>query len=287
MSASQSPASVESYWDTVAENFDRNVTDGLTRRARRRILWRHLDHAFAPGQRILELNCGTGVDAAHLAERNIRILACDVSPGMIEAARTRMTARGVHDLLQLRVLPTERLGELSADGPFDGALSCFAGLNCVQDLPQVARDLSLLLRPGATAVICMMGKLVLWEILWYLAHGNPQKAVQRMRKTEIETDAVKVRYYSRREIREAFAPYFILKQWKGLGITVPPSYMESWARRFSRTTAALSRADLVLSGVPLVRNLADSVLLHFERKPFRSQVTASLRTPLHLRPEYY
>jgi ubiquinone/menaquinone biosynthesis C-methylase UbiE len=263
---SESPASVQGYWDAVAQHFDREVTGALTRQARRKLLWQHLDHAFAPGQKILELNCGTGVDAAYLATRGIRVVACDVAPGMIDAASRRMAERRLGNLVQLRVLPTEQLRELSSDGPFDGTLSCFAGLNCIQDLPEVARDLALLLRPGATAIICMMGKLVLWEILWYMAHGNPQKAVQRMRKSGTETGAVKVRYYSRREIRQAFAPYFLLKQWKGLGITVPPTYMESWARRFSRTTAALSRADAILSGVPLVRNLADSVLLHFERK---------------------
>jgi len=252
--STESRESVQHYWDAVAQNFDCEVTNLLTIQARRRLLWQHLSRAFASGQRILELNCGTGVDAVYLAERGVRVVACDVSFGMVEVARRRIIEHGVVDRVKLCVLATERIAELSVEATFDGALSCFSGLNCVGDLSGVARDLSLLLRPGAVAVITMMGKLVPWEILWLLAHGRPGKALRRMRKHGAETDPVRVYRYSMREVRDAFRPYFILREWKGLGIAVPPSYMESWAQRFRRTTAVLSHADAVLQHVPLVRN---------------------------------
>ena len=39
----------------------------LIGRAQRRVVTKELDRIFHSGQRILELNCGTGVDALHLA----------------------------------------------------------------------------------------------------------------------------------------------------------------------------------------------------------------------------
>ena len=49
-------------------------------------VWRELLRTFHPGQRVLEINCGTGIDAVSLGERGIRVLACDIAPRMIELA---------------------------------------------------------------------------------------------------------------------------------------------------------------------------------------------------------
>ena len=69
--------SAQAYWDTVATTYDRDFGDSVTGRVNRRVVWRALDRAFKPGQRVLELNCGTGIDAVHLAARGIRVLACE------------------------------------------------------------------------------------------------------------------------------------------------------------------------------------------------------------------
>ena len=60
-----------------------------------------------------------------------------------------------------------------------------------------------------------------------------------------------------------FAPDFELRSWRGLGIAVPPSYMEHWARRFPEVTRLLARADNRIDRLPLFRNLGDRVLLEF------------------------
>ena len=60
-------------------------------------MWRWLDTAFQPGEQVLELSCGTGEDALHLAEQGVRILATDPSAGMLEVARkvARLRPMGV------------------------------------------------------------------------------------------------------------------------------------------------------------------------------------------------
>ena len=265
-------------FDALAETYDESFTRSLIGRAQRDAVWRELDRVFRPGQSILEINCGTGVDAVYLAAGGVQVLACDSSPRMIEVAERRLADDTPRPALRapvhFEVLATEEIGTLQAPGSppqFDGALSNFAGLNCVEDLSRVARDLARLLRPGAPAVLCFFGPLCAWEILLYLAHGNPTKAFRRLRPggalAELAEGAtVRVRYPGVRAITRIFAPCFVLKRWKGVGVSVPPTYLEPLAQRFPKAVRALAGADLWLGRCPLARGMADHVLLEFARK---------------------
>src|SRR5437667_12630192 len=57
---------------------------------------------FRPGNRILELGCGTGRDAVALARRGIRVEATYVSPAMTAATPARVLGAGLSDRLFVR-----------------------------------------------------------------------------------------------------------------------------------------------------------------------------------------
>src|SRR5262249_50601554 len=110
----------------------------------------------------------------------------------------------------------------------------------------------------------------LWEILWYLKRWNPKKAFRRLRggggETALASDVtVEIYYWSIRKVVRAFSPYFRLVRWKGVGIAVPPSYLEPLVRRFPRTLRLAAKADRLVERCPFIRSLADHVLLTFER----------------------
>lgn len=261
--------SAQRYWDAAAETYEQDFSGTLIGRTRRAAVWRQADRLFQPGQRILELSCGTGEDAVHLAERGVRILACDLSPRMIELARARVEAARCGDRVDLRALANEEIGKLAEQGPFDGAFSNFAGLNCVKDLRAVAADLGRIVKPGGRLLTSMIGRFVPWEVTWRLAHLDFPRAFERRRrgaKRVVDGATVRVRYYSIGEIRRAFSPEFRLLRRRGIGVFVPPSYLEGWARRLPRTTRALAAIDERMGGWPLVRDMADAVLLEFERR---------------------
>jgi SAM-dependent methyltransferase len=259
--------SAKAYWDASAETYERDFSGTLVGGLRREAVWCELDRAFQLDQRVLELNCGTGIDALHLAERGVRVLACDISPRMIELGRERVAAAGLAHRVEFRVLATEHIAALSDEASFDGVFSNFSGLNCVEDLSTVARDLALLLKPGAPAVFCMMGRFVPWEIVWFLAHGDPRRALLRLGRASsrgLETQKVSVRCPSVHEVTRLLAPHFELRKWKSIGITVPPSYMEAWAKRFARTTRMMARLEGVVGSYPVFRNMGDCVVMRFE-----------------------
>src|SRR5437764_5739023 len=155
-------------FDALAETYDDIFTESGVGRTQRTAVLRVMDEHFRASQQILEINCGTGVDAVHLAKQGARVVACDISAKMIALARRRLAREGLESMVEFRVLPTERLRILQGDGPFDGALSNFAGLNCVEDLSRVSSDLARLLKPGAKFVACVFSRWCFWEILWYL-----------------------------------------------------------------------------------------------------------------------
>ncbi len=260
-------------FDAVAERYDETFTLSKVGQAQRASIWKELEKTFHPGDRVLELGCGTGVDASFLAQRGVTVVACDASPQMIAVAR-----RGTQELnnigaapVRLHQLRAEEVGSLREQGLFEGAFSNFGALNCVDNLRSLAIDLAGLLRPGASALLCLMGPCCAWEIAWYLGHGQPRKAFRRLRPGGVTARlagqaTVHVQYPSVRALARTFSPEFRLKFVKGIGVSVPPSYVERWAVGFPRAFDLCVRADSVLGHCPGIRVFADHILLRLERE---------------------
>jgi ubiquinone/menaquinone biosynthesis C-methylase UbiE len=64
-------------FDVLADTYDEVFTRSLLGKAQRAQVWRVLVQAYSTGQRVLEINCGTGEDALFLARRGIAAVACD------------------------------------------------------------------------------------------------------------------------------------------------------------------------------------------------------------------
>ena len=242
-------------FDRLAHCYDERWTNTPVGRAQRDLVWRTIDPLFHPGQRVLDIGCGTGEDAAHFASRGVQVHATDPAPGMIAIARAR---GGFH----AEVLPAEELESL--DEIFDGAISNFGALNCVEDLAPVARSLAALVRPGGRAAICILGRFCAWESLYYAIEGKFRKAVRRWRgRAGRGTPCSPVVYYPAvGQLRAAFAPHFELQRWTGIGAFVPPTYVHLPAS----VIRCLAVCDRLLARLPLVRAAADHRLFILVRK---------------------
>src|SRR5262249_21605577 len=169
-------------FDALAPVYDNLFTNSQIGRAQRQAVWSSLQEIFKPGDRILEINCGTGVDAVLLARMGIRVLALDSSAGMVSTTQRRIEREAVDKLVSTRQLAIEELAQVKSLGCFDGVLSNFGGLNCVSDLRQFGRNLASILRPGGRAVLCVMGRWCLWEMSYYLTRFRLEKAFRRIGK---------------------------------------------------------------------------------------------------------
>jgi SAM-dependent methyltransferase len=255
-------------FDSMAESYDDLFTRSMIGRAQRGAVWDALLDAFGPGAHILELNCGTGEDALFLARHDISVLACDGSDGMIRTARKRKRDEDPNAPIQFELLPTEHLAKLHPGHLFDGALSNFSGLNCVSNLDPVVWDLATLVKARAPVLICLSTRFCLAETLWFLLHGDFRKAFRRtpgVAHAKVSEFMVKVHYPTLRQVRESFSPWFRLRSCTGIGVAVPPSYLEPMIRKYPRLLGLLHWVDKRISHLPLLRIMGDHMLLHFER----------------------
>jgi SAM-dependent methyltransferase len=257
---------VSSPFEALAASYDETFTRSLIGTRMRRAVWRRLDAAFPPGVRVLELGCGTGEDAVHLAARGVAVLATDAAVAMVAAARAKAGREGVADRVTTRTLDAGRLGEADLDGPFDGAFSNFGALNCVEDLAAVATGLSRLVRPGGRVLLCLLGRYVPWEWGWFLARGDRGSAFRRLAPGGVVWRGLRVSYPPLRELRRLFAPGFRFAGATAIGALVPPSYVEDWAARHPRLLAALDAIERRVESLPPFPSLADHVLLELERR---------------------
>jgi hypothetical protein len=74
-----------------------------------------------------------------------------------------------------------------------------------------------------------------------------------------------VHYPTVRKLQTLFSPFFVLRSCKGVGVTVPPSYVETWISNHPKLLNIFRTIDNAISTYPGVRVLGDHVLLHFER----------------------
>ena len=274
-------------FDDSAATYDDAFTESTIGRLLRAAVWRRLDAQFRAGDRVLELNCGTGADAIHLAQRGVHVLATDVSEAMLAVTRRKVAQAGMEELVQVAKLDiadlaawgsslrSETRDQRSQDDdsspsrdpisdlrpPVSGLLSNFGGLNCVADLAGVAQALAGLLKPGGRAILCIMGPLAPWEWAWYLRQGQVGKAFRRLRRDGVPWRGLTIRYPSITALRRAFAPMFTVQRVSAIGALLPPSYVEPWAARHPALLARLNRIERRLETAWPLPWLADHYLI--------------------------
>jgi SAM-dependent methyltransferase len=190
-------------FDALAPHYTTLWTSTPEGRGQRQQVWDQIDGLFRAsgrvGRMVLDLGCGVGDDALHLAALGVAVDAVDASGRMVEVARGRGVAA--------RVLRIEHLGSLET--VYSGALSNFGVLNCIPELRPVALNLARLLEPGASLALCIMGRFCWRETLRSIAALDFARAVRRW-KGRTQWRGIQVRYWSAREIRAAFHPEFEL-----------------------------------------------------------------------------
>ena len=113
-----------------------------------------------------------------------------------------------------------------------------------------------------------MKRACLWETLLYpLAAALHRKGVAEEAWSDepAEDGEFRVYYPSVNAVRQAFAPWFRFVAAPGVGLFLPPSYLEPSAAKHPLITAALARADRAAAHWPGFRSLAENRLVILRR----------------------
>lgn len=257
----------ECAFDELAGTYDATFTDTKVGRALREIVWCRMERVFRPTQRILELGCGTGEDAVHLARSGVSVVATDRSSRMIQMAHGKAVIHNCQDRIEFRCLGMEEIGGLGDDEMFDGVLSNFGALNCVQDLQTLIAEVARRLRPGAPLLWVPMGRHVPWEWCWYLMRGQWSKAWRRLRAGGTQWRGMTLSYPTPARLRSLLQPHFQVTRLAPLGVVLPPSYAAAWLERSPFAAAVFTRLERWAQRSSLLASWSDHFIVEAVRLP--------------------
>jgi SAM-dependent methyltransferase len=252
-------------FDGVAAGYDRSNTANRILVHMRARVWQAVD-AFVPrGSHVIDLGCGPGADAEHLAGLGYRVTAIDWSRAMVDQARRRVLAAGIADRVDVLHVGIHEIDRL-APVLFDAAYSNFGPLNCVDDLAAAARLIADRLRPGGVFLASVIGRVCPWELALYLARGRWWRAAVRFRRDPVpvplEGRTVWTRYYTPAGFVRTFAAAgFAPASLRTLGLFAPPPYLEAFAGRHPHLVSALQRIEDRVGGWPGIRACGDHFLI--------------------------
>jgi SAM-dependent methyltransferase len=258
-------------FDGVAASYERSNAENRLLSAMRTRTRRVFERFVPAGSRVLDLGCGTGSDVEHFARRGDRVTAVDWSPAMVAETERRVRAAGLAGRVVAQHLGIHQIDCL-APGAFDAAHSSFGPLNCVADLPDIARQIANRLRPGGVLVASVIGRVCPWEIALYLARGNWRRATLRfsngMVPVPLEGRTVWMEYHSPRTFEAAFvASRFSRVLVRSLGLCAPPPYLQAFADRHPTAVDRLARVDDLVGSWPGLCQLGDHFLIVLRKAP--------------------
>jgi len=257
-------------FDSVAGDYDGpRGNNALIQRMRAR-MWHWLDSTFSAASRLIDVGCGTGLDAIRMARLGHHVTAIDWSPRMVQRTRERAEREQLCDRVRSVVIGGHELERLEGNGVYDGAYSDLGPLNCVPDLAAMSAQCARLIKPGGALVFTVIGRLCPWELLHYGIRGRWARAKVRFARgftpVSMNGHTIWTHYYWPREFGRAFSGEFSVSQVRGLCILSPPPYLTWLHERYPKVDGALWRIDQRLAAWPVVRSLGDHFMIILRRR---------------------
>jgi ubiquinone/menaquinone biosynthesis C-methylase UbiE len=205
----------------------------------------HCLRHFKAGDSILELNCGTGIDAVFFASHGMKVHATDLAQGMLNELQKKISLKHLEEKITTQQCSFTEL-HLAGDKKFDCIFSDFGGLNCVKDISSVINSFRQLMNPRGIVTLVIMPPVCPWEILLALK-GNFKTAFRRWKKngaeSQLEGETFMSYYFTPSKIISAFGQDFKLVELQGLGSLVPPPYLENFPNKHPLLFANLKRKE--------------------------------------------
>jgi len=216
-----------------------------------------------PPADILELNCGSGIDALYLSGKGYNILATDISEKMLENARLK----GNNENLNFKQLNFNQLNNI--EGCFDLIISNFGGLNCYDDLNFISEQTARLLKPGGYFIATVMPKFSLWELA-LIFKGELKRGLRRINQNgtiaNVGGEKVFVRYYSPSYFYKYFRNRFNFIKIKAPSVFFPPPTALNWYHSHLKISSFFYKLDKIIENLFLSAFFGDYYIIVLKKR---------------------
>lgn len=258
-------------FDEIAVDYDKTFSDTVIGRIQRSLVWDFIKKKMPskPAGKVLEINCGTGVDANWFFEQGYNVTATDISQRMIDVAIKKSANTPILFVCSSFLDLPERLVPYEE---FTLVFSNFGGLNCQNalELEKLSEIFSDLTESKGKLYFVIMGSVCLWEILYFSCKLNFRKAFRRLSSkgsiVDLGNGPFTTWYYSPHEIEKMFCKNFKMVKKQPIGLFVPPSYLESFFSKRKKTIHFLDFMERKFGQFSFLSNFADHYIIELEKK---------------------
>ncbi len=241
-------ANIDSAFSEKAKVYDSYGSSNSIIKISRRIVRNTLLNHLPINGRILELNGGTGSDALFFVHKGYNVHLIDISKGMIQKSKEKITSDEIHSRLTIERKSFEDLRSFQKNS-FDYIFSNFGGLNCTPNVKKVIDQFPHILKDGGIVTLVIMPPICPWELLnifW-----NPKMALRRLPalfnfpvKANISGVQFLTYYYSVSQIKKLFSQHFEIISIKSLSLFSPPSFLDYFPNKYPRLFKKLLQLDI-------------------------------------------
>ena len=245
-----------------------NTTNGLVNWMRKRVRT-HLLKELSPNAKILEINCGTGIDAVFLAKKNYQVLATDIAEGMLKLVKQKIENENLASNLLCKKLSFTELNTLKPQ-KFNHIFSNFGGLNCSskKELQTVFNSFNNLLLPNGKITLVIMPKICLWEFL--RVFKGKKTAFRRLQKNgvtaNIESENVQTYYYSSKSLKKMLQDNFTDFKIENICFFAPTGNRDDFPVKHPKLFHFLAKFDTISNKIPFLQGYGDYFILTATKK---------------------
>ena len=251
-------------FDQAAANYDEAFTQTDIGKLQRALVYVELSKHLTSVQNILEINCGTGEDAIWFAQQNFNVTATDISPKMIDVAKSKAN-------LNFAVADINSITTTFAGSTFDLLFSNFGGLNCLSEseLEHFFSHIDTILSEKGKLALVIMPKNTLWEQLYFLAKAQFSKISRRKKASviaNVDGENVTTYYYNPKDIVNLSEANFETIAVKPIGFFVPPSYLNGFFKNKKGILKFLNRLEQGIKNCSSLSKYADHFIIVLQKR---------------------